>query len=152
MPLDLQSYLLRVLEDGVVYRIGDHEGRRVDVRILSMTNRDLVGEVEAGRFRRDLYYRIAAARIRIPPLRERGDDVLLLAARFAAAAAGRVGRTVPVFSSDVLAALQNYPWPGNVVNCAMPLMPWSRSPSLIDSTSRICRRDPLSVAAGRSGL
>jgi sigma-54 dependent transcriptional regulator, acetoin dehydrogenase operon transcriptional activator AcoR len=114
MPLDLQSYLLRVLEDGVVYRIGDHEGRRVDVRILSMTNRDLVGEVEAGRFRRDLYYRIAAARIRIPPLRERGDDVLLLAARFAAAAAGRVGRTVPVFSSDVLAALQNYPWPGNV--------------------------------------
>lgn len=67
MPLDLQSYLLRVLEDGVVYRVGEHEGRRVNIRILAMTNRDLLAEVEAGRFRRDLYYRIAAARLRIPP-------------------------------------------------------------------------------------
>ncbi len=114
MPLDLQSYLLRVLEDGVVYRVGDHEGRRVDIRILSMTNRDLVADVEAGRFRRDLYYRIAAARIRVPPLRERSDDVLLLAKHFAALAAARLGRTAPTFVADALALLRGYLWPGNV--------------------------------------
>ncbi len=114
MPLDLQSYLLRVLEDGVVYRIGSHEGRRVDIRVVSMTNRDLLAEAEAGRFRRDLYYRVAAARLRIPPLRERGGDVPLLAERFAAAAAARMGRPAPRFSNGALAALQAYPWPGNV--------------------------------------
>jgi len=114
MPLELQSYLLRVLEDGVVYRVGDHAGRRVDIRILSLTNRDLVAEVEAGRFRRDLYYRIAAARIRIPPLRERGDDLRLLAEHLAAAAADRLGRPPPVFTVDVLTLLRAYHWPGNV--------------------------------------
>lgn len=114
MPLDLQSYLLRILEDGIVYRVGEHEGRHVDIRILSMTNRDLLAEVDAGRFRRDLYYRIAAARIRVPPLRERGEDVLLLAERFAAAAAAKLGRGAPSFSDDVHALLRNYAWPGNV--------------------------------------
>ncbi|WP_454684730.1 sigma-54-dependent Fis family transcriptional regulator [Ancylobacter moscoviensis] len=114
MPLDLQSYLLRVLEDGVVYRVGDHVGRRVSIRILSMTNRDLAAEVEAGRFRRDLYYRIAAARIRIPSLRERGEDVVTLAGGFAQAAAARQGRPVPVFAPEVLERLRHYSWPGNV--------------------------------------
>lgn len=114
MPLDLQSYLLRVLEDGVVYRVGGHEGCHVDIRVLSMTNRDLAAEVEAGRFRRDLYYRIAAARIRIPPLRERGDDLLLLAEHLAAAAAARLGRPTPTFDVDALALLRGYHWPGNV--------------------------------------
>ncbi|GGF62770.1 sigma-54-dependent Fis family transcriptional regulator [Azorhizobium oxalatiphilum] len=114
MPLDLQSYLLRVLEDGVVYRVGDHVGRRVNIRILSMTNRDLSSEVEAGRFRRDLYYRIAAARIRIPPLRERGEDVALLAQRFAETAAAREGRPAPIFAPGVLERLRRYAWPGNV--------------------------------------
>ena len=114
MPLELQSYLLRVLEDGVVYRVGDHDGRRVDIRILSMTNRDLIAEVEAGRFRRDLYYRIAAARIRVPPLRERGDDLRLLAEHFAAAAAARLGRPTPTFNVDALTLLRTYHWPGNV--------------------------------------
>ncbi len=114
MPLDLQSYLLRILEDGVVYRVGEHEGRHVDIRILSMTNRDLLAEVDAGRFRRDLYYRIAAARIRVPPLRERGEDVLLLAERFAAAATAKLGRGALSFSDDVHALLRNYAWPGNV--------------------------------------
>ncbi|ABD89142.1 sigma-54-dependent Fis family transcriptional regulator [Rhodopseudomonas palustris] len=114
MPLDLQSYLLRVLEDGIVYRVGDHVGRRVNVRIISMTNRDLTAEIEAGRFRRDLYYRIAAARILVPPLRERGDDVIALAQRFAAAAALRLRQPAPSFSPELLARLQAHDWPGNV--------------------------------------
>nr|WP_246544841.1 sigma-54-dependent Fis family transcriptional regulator [Ancylobacter dichloromethanicus] len=114
MPLDLQSYLLRVLEDGVVYRIGEHEGRRVDIRILSMTNRDLMAEVEAGRFRRDLYYRIAATRLRIPPLRERGEDIVALAWGFATAAAARLGKAVPDFAPDMLERLRAHHWSGNV--------------------------------------
>lgn len=114
MPLDLQSYLLRVLEDGVVYRVGEHEGRRVNIRILAMTNRDLLAEVEAGRFRRDLYYRIAAARLRIPPLRERAEDIAPLAEKFAAAAASRLDRPAPAFSQAALQAMQAYGWPGNI--------------------------------------
>lgn len=114
MPLDLQSYLLRVLEDGVVYRVGEHEGRRVNIRILAMTNRDLLAEVEAGRFRRDLYYRIAAARLRIPPLRERLDDIAPLAEKFAAAAARRLDRPAPAFSEAALQAMRTYGWPGNI--------------------------------------
>ena len=114
MPLDLQAYLLRVLEDRMVYRIGEHEGRTVDIQILSMTNRSLGAEMEAGRFRRDLYHRIAGARVRIPPLRERGDDILLLAERFATAAADKLGRVPVTFSTDAAALMMAYRWPGNV--------------------------------------
>ena len=114
MPLDLQAYLLRVLEDRMVYRIGEHEGRTVDIQILSMTNRSLGAEMEAGRFRRDLYHRIAGARVRIPPLRERGDDILLLAERFAAAAADKLGRVPVTFATDAAALMMAYRWPGNV--------------------------------------
>jgi sigma-54 dependent transcriptional regulator, acetoin dehydrogenase operon transcriptional activator AcoR len=114
MPLDLQAYLLRVLEDRMVFRIGEHEGRTVDIQILSMTNRSLAAEVEAGRFRRDLYHRIAGARVRIPPLRERGDDILLLAERFATAAADKLGRVPVTFSPNAAALMMAYRWPGNV--------------------------------------
>ena len=85
----------------MVYRIGKHEGRTVDIQIPSKTNRSLGAEMEAGRFRRDLYHWIAGARVRIPPLRERGDDILLLAERFAAAAADKLGR-VPVTSRPTI--------------------------------------------------
>ncbi|MDI4666325.1 sigma-54-dependent Fis family transcriptional regulator [Xanthobacter autotrophicus] len=114
MPLELQSYLLRVLEDGVVYRVGGHTGRRVSLRLVSMTNRDLTGEVAAGRFRKDLFYRIAALRLRIPPLRERGEDVALLLDHFGRAAAARAGLPPPRFSQAAHAALMAYAWPGNV--------------------------------------
>ena len=114
MPLDLQAYLLRVLEDRIVHRIGEHEGRTVDIQILSMTNRSLAAEVEAGRFRRDLYHRIAGARVRIPPLRERGEDILLLAERFATAVADKLGRVPVTFSSEAAALMVAYRWPGNV--------------------------------------
>jgi transcriptional regulator of acetoin/glycerol metabolism len=114
MPLDLQAYLLRVLEDRIVHRIGEHEGRTIDIQILSMTNRSLAAEVEAGRFRRDLYHRIAGARVRIPPLRERGEDILLLAERFATAVADKLGRVPVTFSSEAAALMVAYRWPGNV--------------------------------------
>ncbi|MFG1240804.1 sigma-54-dependent Fis family transcriptional regulator [Xanthobacter sp. V7C-4] len=114
MPLELQSYLLRVLEDGVVYRVGGHTGRRVNLRLVSMTNRDLSGEVAAGRFRKDLFYRIAALRLRIPPLRERGADVALLLDHFGRSAAARAGLAPPRFSPAAHAALMAYGWPGNV--------------------------------------
>ncbi|MFG1344854.1 sigma-54-dependent Fis family transcriptional regulator [Xanthobacter autotrophicus DSM 431] len=114
MPLELQSYLLRVLEDGVVYRVGGHAARRVNLRLVSMTNRDLSGEVAAGRFRKDLFYRIAALRLRIPPLRERGEDVLLLLDHFGRAAAARAGLPAPRFTEAARAALAAYSWPGNV--------------------------------------
>ncbi|MFG1374520.1 sigma-54-dependent Fis family transcriptional regulator [Xanthobacter oligotrophicus] len=114
MPLELQSYLLRVLEDGVVYRVGGHNGRRVNLRLVSMTNRDLTGEVAAGRFRKDLFYRIAALRLRIPPLRERGEDVAVLLDHFGRSAAARAGLAPPRFSPAARAALMAYAWPGNV--------------------------------------
>ncbi|QTL02227.1 sigma-54-dependent Fis family transcriptional regulator [Aquabacter sp. L1I39] len=114
MPLELQSYLLRVLEDGVVYRVGGHAGRRVDLRLVSMTNRDLSGEVAAGRFRKDLFYRIAALRLRIPPLREREGDVLLLLDHFGALAAARAKLPPPRFTQAAREALAAYGWPGNV--------------------------------------
>lgn len=114
MPLELQSYLLRVLEDGVVYRVGGHTGHQVELRLVSMTNRDLSGEVAAGRFRKDLFYRIAALRLRIPPLRERDGDVPLLLDHFGALAAARAGLPPPRFTEAARAALAGYGWPGNV--------------------------------------
>ncbi|MGF3023823.1 sigma-54-dependent Fis family transcriptional regulator [Methylobacterium aquaticum] len=114
MPVDLQAFLLRVLEDGIVYRIGSHDGHPVDIRLVSMTNRDLEAEIEAKRFRRDLYYRIAAVRLRVPALRERGADVIQLARHFIESAAARFGRNPPRLTADVEAALLAHAWPGNV--------------------------------------
>lgn len=113
LPLDIQPFLLRVLEDRVVQRIGDSRPRPVDVRLVASTNRDLRAEVEAGRFRRDLYYRIGAVSIRIPPLRERGDDAILLLEHFNAMIAARAGRERLAFAPAVLDALRAYDWPGN---------------------------------------
>lgn len=114
LPLDIQPFLLRVLEERAVQRIGDSRPRPVDVRLVASTNRDLKAEVEAGRFRRDLYYRVGAVSIRVPPLRDRGDDVMLLIDHFNATVAERNGRTPLAFEPTVLAALRTYRWPGNV--------------------------------------
>jgi sigma-54 dependent transcriptional regulator, acetoin dehydrogenase operon transcriptional activator AcoR len=114
MPLDLQPFLLRVLEDGVVYRLGSNEGRAVHIRLVAMTHRDLLAEVNAGRFRRDLYYRIASMRLLIPPLHDRGDDVVLLARHFAGVVAVGLNRPVPRFDDKVLDLFCAYSWPGNV--------------------------------------
>jgi transcriptional regulator of acetoin/glycerol metabolism len=114
MPLEHQPFLLRVLEDGMVYRIGSNEGRLVRVRVVSLTNRNLLADVEAGRFRRDLYYRIAVLRLQIPPLRDRGDDVVELTHHFAGKAASRMERPLPRFHDEVLRVFRLYSWPGNV--------------------------------------
>ena len=114
LPLDLQPVLLRVLEEGVVYRLGDPQPRHVDVRLIAITNRNLAGEVAAGRFRRDLFYRIKVTALTVPPLRERGHDIDLMVAHFTAQLAARHGVPARHFSADELAALRALPWPGNV--------------------------------------
>ena len=114
MPLDLQAYLLRVIEDGVIYRIGENRPRRVTVRIVAATNRDLQQEVDERRFRGDLYYRLAVAQLRIPSLAERRDDIPLLAEHFAASFAERHGQARKMIAPEVVAALTKCDWPGNV--------------------------------------
>jgi len=114
LPLEIQPFLLRVLEERVVHRIGDSRGRPVDVRLVASTNRDLKQEVAAGRFRSDLYYRIGAVSIRVPALRERGEDVLLLIEHFNRQIAAKAGSDPLRFSSRALDALLAYRWPGNV--------------------------------------
>lgn len=114
LPLDLQPVLLRVLEEGVIYRLGDGKPRHVNVRLLAMTNRDLLQEVEAGRFRRDLYHRINVTRVRVPPLREREHDIDLLTEHFNLQLSLRHGVPVRHFGAEVRAAMRAYAWPGNV--------------------------------------
>ena len=114
LPLELQPVLLRVLEEGVVCRLGEAKPRRIDVRLLAMTNRDLAREVAAGHFRRDLYHRINVTHIRVPPLREREADIELLTQHFNARLAERHAIAPRKFSSEVMGLLQAYDWPGNV--------------------------------------
>lgn len=114
LPLELQPVLLRALEEGIVYRLGEAKPRRVDVRLLAMTHRDLLAEIEAGRFRRDLYHRISVTRIRVPALRERELDIDLLTDHFNHSLAERHGVPSRSFGADVRALLRAYSWPGNV--------------------------------------
>lgn len=114
LPLELQPVLLRALEEGVVYRLGDTQPRRVDVRLLAMTNRNLHDEVKSGRFRGDLYYRISVTRMRIPPLRERDIDIDLLVEHFNRRLAQRHAVPLRRLNSEVMAVLRAYSWPGNV--------------------------------------
>jgi len=114
MRLDLQAKLLRVLQEQEFERVGGTSPIKVDVRIIATTNRDLAAEVEGGTFRQDLYYRLSTIPIQIPPLRDRLDDVPVLALRFAMRVANDLGKKIEGFSPDALAALQTYQWPGNV--------------------------------------
>ncbi|WP_200228250.1 sigma-54-dependent Fis family transcriptional regulator [Rubrivivax gelatinosus] len=114
LPLDMQPQLLRVLEQGVIYRLGDNTPRRVDFRLVAATHRDLRQEVAAGRFRMDLYYRVAVTSLRIPPLRERPGDIALLAQHFLDRFRSQNGQPREWLSPAVLGALAAYRWPGNV--------------------------------------
>ncbi|MGO9063082.1 MAG: sigma 54-interacting transcriptional regulator [Candidatus Binataceae bacterium] len=114
MPMSMQAKLLRVLEEEEVVAVGDSFPRKVDVRVLSATNRDLRTEVERGNFRQDLYYRVAVFPIRLPPLRERREDIALLAAYFLNAAVERYHRRIDGFDPAALEILTQYAWPGNV--------------------------------------
>ena len=114
VPLKMQGQLLRVLQEGEVRHVGGAAAIPVDVRVIAATNRDLVQDVDEGRLRRDLYYRLNVVHIRVPPLRERGDDVLLLARHLLARHARALGRPVSEISDDAMAKLRSHPWPGNV--------------------------------------
>ncbi len=114
MPLPMQGKLLRVLEEQEVVPLGDSFPRKVDVRVLSATNRDLKAEVAAGRFREDLYYRLAVFPIVLPALRERREDIPLLATRFLAIAAEQQRKPVVALEPETLELLTAYEWPGNV--------------------------------------
>jgi len=114
MPLELQSHLLRVLEEGELYRLGESEPRKVDFRLVAATHRDLRQEVASQRFREDLFYRVAVTQIRIPPLRERKEDLPPLARHILQRQAERHGRPLPELAPEVLAALAAHDWPGNV--------------------------------------
>lgn len=114
MPLEIQPYLLRVLEERVIYRIGDSRARPFDARLVALTNRDLRAEAEAGRFRLDLYYRIGAVTVHVPPLRDRGEDVLVLLEHFNEAIATEFNLEPLRFSSGIRELFLRYRWPGNV--------------------------------------
>jgi DNA-binding NtrC family response regulator len=114
VPPGLQGKLLRVLETGEFERVGSSRTLRVDVRVISATNADLGGEVAAGRFRQDLLYRLNTVEIPLPPLRDRRDDVPLLAAHFLEQHARRYRKTLQGFDEGAIRALQAHSWPGNV--------------------------------------
>jgi transcriptional regulator with PAS, ATPase and Fis domain len=114
MPLAMQPKLLRFLQESEIQRIGENHPRHVDVRVLAATNRDLDAEVTARRFREDLFFRLTAITITLPPLRERRDDIPLLAERLLRRACQRHGREALSISPSALAALASYDWPGNV--------------------------------------
>lgn len=114
MRLDLQAKLLRVLQEQEFERVGGTSPIKVDVRIIATTNRDLAAEADRGTFRQDLYYRLSTIPVLIPPLRERPDDIPVLALRFAMRVAAEIGKKIEGLSQESLDALQRYPWPGNV--------------------------------------
>lgn len=114
LPLEQQPKLLRAIEDGEFERVGSSRTQRVDVRIVAATNSDLAAEVQAGRFRQDLLYRINTFQARVPPLRERRDDILPLARHYLARACSRYGRELPSLEPSAERALLAYSWPGNV--------------------------------------
>ncbi len=114
MPLALQAKLLRVLQSSEFERLGESVTRRVDVRVVAATNRDLPEEIAAGKFREDLFYRLNAVRLKIPPLRERREDIPLLAAHFIRRYARPESAERMRLSSNALAAIAAYPWRGNV--------------------------------------
>ncbi|HEX6737979.1 MAG TPA: sigma 54-interacting transcriptional regulator, partial [Vicinamibacteria bacterium] len=114
MPPAGQAKLLRVIQDGEFDRLGDERPTCVDVRIVASTNSDLEAAVKQGSFRSDLFYRLNVLHIPVPALRERGDDVPLLARHFAAEIATRLGRPAPAIGPETAARLRAYHWPGNV--------------------------------------
>lgn len=114
LSLPVQAKLLRALQNGEIQRLGSDRPKHLDVRVIAATNRDLQTRVREGTFRADLYHRISVYPVRVPPLRERGQDILLIAGRFLEINRGRVGVRALRLSDDAQRALLHYPWPGNV--------------------------------------
>ncbi|MBX3424328.1 MAG: sigma-54-dependent Fis family transcriptional regulator [Pirellulales bacterium] len=166
IDLPLQAKLLRVLQERSFERVGSSETIAADVRVVACTNRDLPTEVAAGRFREDLYYRLAVVPLRLPPLRERGDDVQLLADHFLLRASRRLKREGFVLADDARELLSAYHWPGNVrelenivtracvLNAGEPIVaaeirPWLQQPDAVRETrpAASTQLDPADAAA-----
>ncbi|HEY7634093.1 MAG TPA: sigma-54 dependent transcriptional regulator [Gemmatimonadales bacterium] len=133
LELSLQGKLLKAVEERTTRRVGGLRDRRIDVRILAATNRDLEREAQRERFRRDLYFRLAVILLRLPPLRERGEDVLQLAELFLARFSAKYARDVRRMDTQARQSLMAYPWPGNVRELSHVIeraVLWSRGPSL----------------------
>jgi len=118
MPLSLQAKILRALQERVVLRVGDTTSETVDIRIIAATNRDLEVEIKGGRFREDLYYRLNVVHLHLPPLRDRGDDIVVLArymvGRYAPEYGGKDGARVRGLTPNAIAAIKRHRWPGNI--------------------------------------
>jgi transcriptional regulator with PAS, ATPase and Fis domain len=114
LPLNLQVKLLRALQERVVVRVGDSKPEKVDIRIVAATNRNLEEEIRAGNFREDLYYRLNVVNLWLPPLRDRGDDVNIIAKVLLSKYADELGSKVKGMSPAALAAVKKYSWPGNI--------------------------------------
>src|SRR5918911_2652842 len=133
IELPLQGKLLRAIEERTVRRVGGVRDRKVDVRILAATNRDLEREAQRGQFRKDLYFRLAVILLRLPPLRERGADVLLLAKHFLRRLSAKYGKDVRRIDARAQEVLLSYPWPGNVRELSHVIeraVLWSRGPTI----------------------
>jgi transcriptional regulator with GAF, ATPase, and Fis domain len=114
MPIELQVKLLRAIQERIVFRVGDTRPENVDIRILTATNRDLEKEIAAGRFREDLYYRLNVVNLHLPPLRERGEDVLVIARYLLSRFAREYDAKVKGFSPNATVAIKKHNWPGNI--------------------------------------
>ncbi len=132
----MQPKLLRVLQEGEIRRVGETGARKVDVRILAATARDLLKEVAEGHFREDLYYRLDVVQIQVPPLRERKEDIPPLAEHFLNHFCHRERRAVPKLTGEVLQVLCGYDWPGNVRELR----------NFIEKALIFCRGDRLDLA------
>lgn len=132
----MQMRLLRVLQELVIERVGDSTPIKVDVRVIAATNQDLAEKVRNGSFRQDLFYRLNVVRLVLPPLRERGDDVMLLAEHFLGQFSARFGRSIRAFSGDVVEFLRSHDWPGNVRELE----------HVIEHACILCRSDVITMA------
>jgi len=145
LPLDTQAKLLRALQEQEFERVGGSKTIHVDTRIIAATNRDLADDVEQGTFRSDLYYRLNIFPIELPPLRERKEDIPLLASHFCEKFAGRMGKEVTGVSPSAMAVLERYDWPGNVRELANLI---ERAVILTDD--RLVRTEHLALTGGES--
>ena len=114
LPVALQVKMLRALQEKVVFKVGEAKPEPVDIRIVAATNRELIGEMKLGNFREDLYYRLNVVNLHLPPLRERGDDVVVLSRYLLAKFSKEFGSRVKGFTPNAMIAIRKYPWPGNV--------------------------------------
>ncbi len=147
----VQGQLLRVLQEREIKRIGENFTRKIDVRIVAATNKDLKKEVEEGRFREDLYYRLNVITIYMPPLRARGDDVILLAQHFLDQAVKKANKSVQGFTEDALEAMRKYRWPGNVrelENCIERAVLLARGEFITAKDLQIKPEDQLPIIPG----